>query len=75
MHAVWHWILYVLTWLSASPADIEHERAKCAGAVNVAYAALAEEPKPRRDDGKKNDAALPTKSTPCPTGNCPPQKR
>ena len=44
MHALWHWILYVLTATSADPQLLEHERARTAGAVNVAYASLATEP-------------------------------
>jgi hypothetical protein len=53
MHAVWHFILYVLACWSHDPASLAAERARCAGAVNVAYAALAVEPPPppapRRD--------------------------
>lgn len=44
MHAVWHWILYLLTWSAAEPGLLEHERARAAGCVSVAYAALAVEP-------------------------------
>lgn len=52
MHALWHWILYVLTATSADPQLLEHERARTAGAVNVAYASTAAEPAPapKRDD-------------------------
>lgn len=53
MHALWHWVLYVLTATSADPQLLEHERARTAGAVNVAYAALAVDPPapaPRRID-------------------------
>lgn len=46
MHSLWHWLLYVLTATSADPQLLEHERARTAGAVNVAYAALAIEPPP-----------------------------
>ena len=40
---MWHWILYSLASLSADPQLLEQERARTAGAVNVAYASLAEE--------------------------------
>ena len=40
---MWHWILYWLASLSADPQLLEQERARTAGAVNVAYASLAEE--------------------------------
>ena len=52
MHALWHWLLYFLTWASHDPATLAAERARCAGAVNVAYAALAQEPAPapKRDE-------------------------
>jgi hypothetical protein len=46
MHALWHWTLYVLTATSADPQLLEQERARTAGAVNVAYASLATEPAP-----------------------------
>lgn len=46
MHGLWHWILYLLTWASHEPASLPGERARAAGAVNVAYAALATEPAP-----------------------------
>jgi hypothetical protein len=44
MHAVWHFILYVLACWSHDPATLAAERARCAGAgaVAVAYAALAQ---------------------------------
>ena len=44
MHALWHWLLYLLTWAAHDPATLNAERARCAGAVNVAYAALAQQP-------------------------------
>lgn len=44
MHALWHWILYVLAWASHDPASLAAERARAAGCVTVAYAALAQEP-------------------------------
>ena len=52
MHALWHWLLYLLTWASHDPATLAAERARCAGAVVVAYAALAQEPTPapKRDE-------------------------
>ena len=52
MHTLWHCLLYLLTWAAHDPATLAHERARCAGAVAVAYAALAVEPPapaPRRD--------------------------
>jgi hypothetical protein len=53
MHALWHWILYVLTATSADPQLLEHERARAAGSVNVAYASLATEPPaPAREPAK-----------------------
>jgi len=48
MHALWHWLLYLLTWASHDPATLAAERARCAGAVAVAYAALAVEPAPAK---------------------------
>jgi len=53
MHAFWHWLLWCLAAWSHDPATLDAERARCAGAVNVAYAAMAQEPAPppkRRDD-------------------------
>jgi hypothetical protein len=38
---MWAWLSYLLAWLSADPAALDAERARCAGSVNVAYAALA----------------------------------
>lgn len=46
MHALWHWLLYVLTWSSADAGLMEAERARTAGSVAVAYATLATEPTP-----------------------------
>ncbi len=49
---MWHWILYTLASFSADPQLLEQERARTAGAVNVAYSSLAQEqaPAPRRID-------------------------
>jgi hypothetical protein len=61
MHALWHWVLYVLTATSADPQLLEVERARAAGAVNVAYASLATEPAPaprRIDRGAVADTPL-----------------
>lgn len=58
MHALWHWLLYVLCWASADPAVIQAERARCTGSVNVAYAALAPEP---RKELRNEDPELGTK--------------
>lgn len=44
MHALWHWLLWLLAVASHDPAAIEAERARAAGCVNVAYSALATEP-------------------------------
>lgn len=44
MHALWHWLLYLLTWSSADAGMLEAERARTAGCVVVAYATLATEP-------------------------------
>jgi len=44
MHSLWHWLLYVLAWAAHDPATLAAERARCAGCVVVAYAALAAEP-------------------------------
>lgn len=44
MHALWHWLLYVLTWSSVDAGMLEVERARTAGSVAVAYATLASEP-------------------------------
>lgn len=62
MHALWHWILYVLAWASHDPATLESERARAAGCVTVAYAALAVDPPPppprRIDRGAVADTPL-----------------
>jgi len=63
MHSLWHWLLYVLCWASADPAMIQAERARCAGAVNVAYAALAPEPTPTP---RREEAAPPAPLPPLP---------
>jgi len=62
MHALWHWLLYVLTWMAHDPESIAVERARCAGAVNVAYAALANEPAPT----PKREATTLDPPPPCP---------
>jgi hypothetical protein len=50
---MWHWLLYTLASFSADPYLLEQERARTAGAVNVAYASLAEEaPAPPREPAK-----------------------
>jgi hypothetical protein len=46
MHALWHWVLYMLAATSADPQLLEQERARTAGSVNVAYASLATDPPP-----------------------------
>lgn len=82
---MWHWILYFLAASCAGPQLLEQERARTAGAVNVAYASLATEPAPE----PKKEAAAPCpcggkgytvrpdgsrwvcRCTSCPTGTCP----
>ena len=63
MHALWHWLLYVLASWSADPAMIHAERARCTGSVNVAYAVLAPEPAPAP---RRQEAAPPTPLPPLP---------
>ena len=46
MQEIWHWVLYVLAVSASDPQLLEHERARTAGSVNVAYASLAVEPPP-----------------------------
>jgi hypothetical protein len=62
MHALWHWLLYVLAATSADPQMLEQERARTAGSVNVAYASLATDPPPpaprRIDRGAVADTPL-----------------
>jgi len=49
MHSLWHWLLWCLAAWSHDPATLAAERARCAGCVVVAYAALAQEqPAPKR---------------------------
>jgi hypothetical protein len=87
MHALWHWLLYVLTWSSADPGVIDAERARTAGSVNVAYAALATEPAPAPAPKPAAPAVCPCNGTGyttrpdgsrwvcrcqnCPSGKCP----
>ena len=61
---MWHWLLYTLASMSADQQLLEQERARTAGAVNVAYASLAEEaPAPPREPEK------PAKPAVCPDCN------
>jgi len=87
MHALWHWVLYVLAATSADPQLLEQERARTAGAVNVAYASLATEPDPAPKQEPVVPAACPCggkgytvrsdgsrwacQCKTCPTGTCP----
>lgn len=86
MHALWHWALYVLASASADPQLLEHERARAAGAVNVAYASLATEPAPQAPaavakpacpcNGKgyvvrPDGSRWACQCKTCPTGKCP----
>ena len=59
MHALWHWVLYMLASASADPQLLEQERARTAGAVNVAYASLAQEPAPEPKQEPVVPAACP----------------
>lgn len=62
MHALWHWLLHLLCWASADPGLLDAERARCAGSVNVAYAALAQEPAP----APRREEAAPAPTPPLP---------
>lgn len=62
MHEIWHWLLWVLAIASRDAAELEHERARAAGCVNVAYAALAREAPP--------PAPEPVKPKPQPCREC-----
>jgi len=66
MHALWHFILYVLACWSHDPATLAAERARCAGAVNVAYAALAQEPPPPPAPRREPEATPAPERQPCP---------
>ena len=84
---MWHWLLYTLASMSADPQLLEQERARTAGAVNVAYASLATEPAPAPKQEPVVPAPCPcngkgyiTRSDgsrwacqckACPTGKCP----
>jgi hypothetical protein len=57
MHTLWHWLLWMLTAISSDPADLAAERARGAGCVTVAYAALAKEPAPTPQPEKPQAAA------------------
>lgn len=52
MANLWQWLLYVLAAWSHDPVNLELDRARTAGAVAVAYAALAVEhkPSPKREE-------------------------
>ena len=89
MHALWHWILYMLAATSADPQLLEQERARTAGAVNVAYSSLAAEPAPAPKQEPVVPAACPCNGKgyivrpdgsrwacpckTCPSGKCPPR--
>ena len=66
MHALWHWLLYLLTWAAHDPATLAAERARCAGAVVVAYAALAQEPPPPPAPRREPEATPAPERQPCP---------
>ena len=83
---MWHWILYTVASMSADQQLIEQERARTAGAVNVAYASLATEPAPAPKQEPVVPAACPCggkgyivrpdgsrwacQCKTCPTGKC-----
>jgi len=89
MHALWHWILYMLAATSADPQLLEQERARTAGSVNVAYASLASAPAPPPNREPAVPAACPCNGKgyivrsdgsrwacpckTCPSGKCPPR--
>jgi hypothetical protein len=51
MQAIWHFLLWCLACWSHDPGRLELDRARTAGAVAVAYAALAvEPPAPKREE-------------------------
>jgi hypothetical protein len=86
---MWSWILYVLAATSADPQLLEQERARTAGSVNVAYAALATEPAPAPKQKLVVPAVCPCNGKgyivrsdgsrwacpckTCPSGKCPPR--
>lgn len=55
MHALWHWLLYLLTLSSADAGMLDSERARTAGSVAVAYASLAIEPIPAPKPQPQNE--------------------
>jgi hypothetical protein len=69
MHSLWHWLLYLLTWASHDPATLAAERARCAGCVVVAYAALAVEPPPPPAPRREPEATPAPAKQPCPQCN------
>jgi hypothetical protein len=85
---MWHWLLYTLTAAAATPDLVELERARAAGAVNVAYASLATEPTPPPQaapekqgcpcNGKgyvvrPDGSRWACQCKTCPSGKCPPR--
>ena len=59
MHELWHWLLYVLAWSSCDAGMLDHERARTAGSVVVAYATLAQEsPQPQPGETKQPQKCL-----------------
>ena len=69
MQALWHWLLYLLTWASHDPATLSHERARAAGCVAVAYAALAVEPPPPPVPRREPETTPAPAKQPCPQCN------
>ena len=66
MHALWHFLLWCLAAWSHDPATLAAERARCAGCVVVAYAALAVEPPPPPAPRRDPEATPAPAKQPCP---------
>ncbi len=58
-HSLWHWLLWSLAIAAHDPGAIEAERARAAGCVSVAYAAMAQEPAPAPAPAKAPPPAKP----------------
>jgi hypothetical protein len=66
MHTLWHFILWCLACWSHDPASLAAERARCAGCVVVAYAALAVEPPPPPAPRREPETTPAPAKQPCP---------
>ncbi len=60
---LWHWILWVLTWLSSDPASFDREAGRAAAAVTAARASMAVEAPAPTPPGPK--PPKPEKCTEC----------